>query len=148
MPGRRVNNLIYAGQREVILRTCVIKIRIVYAHSPFDPLIRNYHSISNPFRVSDFFDKPNLQKVIYLGLDDLITIRVEAPYSLLNGSGGWENIQLVGSVHGVYPYHVRMGLGKHVGVSLQYFLQSGPFFSSQEGTNVGAPVRATYEYGF
>ena len=28
---------------------------------------------------------------------------MEASYSLPNGSGGWENIQLVGSVHGAYP---------------------------------------------
>ena len=28
-----------------------------------------------------------------------MAVRVEASYSLLNGSGGWENIQLMGSVH-------------------------------------------------
>ena len=85
IPGRRFDNMIYAGQREAILRTRVIKIRIVYAYSPFAPLLRNYHYISKPFWVSDFSNKPNLQKVIYFSLDNLMAIRVKAPYSLLTG---------------------------------------------------------------
>ena len=68
---------------------------------------------------------------------------MEAPYFLLNGSGGWENVQLVGGVRRADPYHVRMGPSEHV----EYFLQSGPFFFSQEGTNISATVWAAYEHG-
>ena len=148
MPGLCIDNLVYARQREAILTTRVVKIRIVYAYFPLALFLQNYHSVSKPFRVFGFSDKPSHQKVIYFGLDDLMVVRVEEPYSLPNGSGGWENIRLVGSVHGAYPYHVRMSPGEHVGVSLLYFLQPGPFFFNQEGTNIGAPVRAAYKHGF
>ena len=41
---------------------------------------------------------------------------MEAPYFMQNGSGGWEDVQLVGGVHGVYPCHVCMVPGEYVGV--------------------------------
>ena len=72
---------------------------------------------------------------------------MEVAHSLPNGSSGWENVQLVGSVYGAYPCHVRVDPGEYVSVSLQYFLQSGPFLFGEEGTNVGAFVRAIYEHG-
>ena len=68
-------------------------------------------------------------------------------HSLSNGSGGWENVQLVGSVYGAHLCHVRVDLGEYVSVGLQYFLQSGPFLFGEEGTNVGAFFRAIYEHG-
>ena len=76
-----------------------------------------------------------------------MTVRVEAAYSLSNRSGEWEDIQLVGGVCGAYPCHVRMDPGEHVSVSLQYFLQLGPFLFVQKGTYIGTFVRAAYEHG-
>ena len=70
---------------------------------------------------------------------------MEAVHSLSNGSGGWENVQLMGSVYGAYPCHVRVDPGEYVSVGLQYFLQSGPFLFGEEGANVGAFFRAIYE---
>ena len=103
MPGRCVDNLINAGQREVILRTRVVKVRVVYAYPPLASFIQNYHHVSKPFQVFHFSDKHNLQKVIYLSLDDLMAVWVEAPYSLPNRSGGCEDVQLVGGIHGLIP---------------------------------------------
>ena len=72
---------------------------------------------------------------------------MEAVHSLPNGSGGLENVQLVESVYGAYPYHVRVDPGEYVSVGPQYFLQSGPFLFGEEETNVGAFFRAIYEHG-
>ena len=72
---------------------------------------------------------------------------MEAPYFLANGSGGWEDVQLVGGVHGVYPYHVCMVPGAYVGVCRQCLLQLGLLFFGQEGTSVGTPARSANDYG-
>ena len=103
MPGRCVDNLINAGQREAILRTCIVKIRVVYAYPPFASFLRNNHHVSKPFRVFYFSDKPSLQKVIYLGLDDLMVVRVEASYSLPNGFDGWRSFNLWKAFAGLIP---------------------------------------------
>ena len=76
-----------------------------------------------------------------------MAVRVEAAYSLPNKSSGWEDIQLMGGICGAYPCHVRIDPGEHVSVSLQYFLQLGPFLFGQEGTYIGTSVRAAYEHG-
>ena len=39
-------------------------------------------------------------------MDDLLAVRVETPYFLQNGYGGWENVQLVGGARVVDPCHV------------------------------------------
>ena len=115
-PMRRQFDL--SGVVEAILGTRIVKIRIVYAYPPLAPFFRNYHHVSKPFRVFHFPDKPSLQKVIYLDLDDLMVVWVEAAYSLLNNFGRWEDIQLVGGFCGAYPYHARMNPGEQVSVSL------------------------------
>ena len=62
---------------------------------------------------------------------------MEAPYFLPNGSGGWEDFQIVGGVHEVYPYHVYMVPGEYVGIFRQFLLQLGLLFFDQEGTGIG-----------
>ena len=72
---------------------------------------------------------------------------MEVSYFLPNGSSGWEDVQLVGGVHGVYPCHVYMAPGEHVGVFRQCLLQLGLLFLGQEGTGIGTPVWSTNDYG-
>ena len=72
---------------------------------------------------------------------------MEASYFLLNGSSGWEDVQLMGGALGVYPCHVCMVLGEYVGVCPQCLLKLGLLFLRQEGTGIGAPVRSANDYG-
>ena len=71
---------------------------------------------------------------------------MEATYFMPNGSSGWEDVQLVGGVHEVYPCHVCMVPGEYVGVCRQCLLQLGLLFLSQEGTGIGTPVRSANDY--
>ena len=72
---------------------------------------------------------------------------MEAPYFMPNGSSGWEDVQLVGGVHRVYPFHVCMVPGEYVGVCCQCLLQLGLLFLGQEGTGIGTPFRSANDYG-
>ena len=123
MLGLRVNNLVYAGQREAVFRASVVKIGIVYAHSPLTTFLWYHHHISQPFEVFDFPDESYIQKVVYLSLNDLMAIRVKTPYSLSNWSGRRGNIQFMGSMHGTNVGHVRVGPGKYINITEQNLLQ-------------------------
>ena len=72
---------------------------------------------------------------------------MEALYFMPNGSSGWEDVQLMGGVLGVYSYHVCMAPGKYSGVCRQCLLQLGLLFLGHEGTSIGTPVRFANNYG-
>ena len=72
---------------------------------------------------------------------------MEASYFLLNGSSGWEDVQLMGGALRVYPCHVCMVPGEYVSVCLQCLLQLGLLFLRQEGTGIGTPVQSANDYG-
>ena len=100
-PMRRQSDL--SGVVEAILGTRIVKIRIVYAYPPLAPFFRNYHHVSKLFRVFHFPDKPSLQKVIYLDLDDLMVVWVEAAYSLLNRLADGRTFNLWEAFAGLIP---------------------------------------------
>ena len=72
---------------------------------------------------------------------------MEAPHLLPNGSSEWEDVQLVGGLHRVYPCHVCMVPGEYVGVCRQCLLQLSLLFFGQQGTGIGTPVRSANYYG-
>ena len=72
---------------------------------------------------------------------------MEASYFLSNGSSGWEDVQLMGGVLGVYPCYVCMVPGEYVDVCRQFLLQLGLLFLGQEGTDISTHVRFANDYG-
>ena len=57
VPCQSVHNLIYAWQREAVLWTGIIEVRVIHTNSPFTPLFRNNHHVGQPFGVFNGSDK-------------------------------------------------------------------------------------------
>ena len=72
---------------------------------------------------------------------------MEAPYFMPNGLSGWEDIQLMGGVLGVYSCHVCLVPREYVGICHQGLLQLGLLFLGMEGTGIGTPIRPANDYG-
>ena len=68
---------------------------------------------------------------------------MEELYFLTNGSSRWEDVQLVGGIHGVYPCHVYMVLGEYVGILPPLPVAAGPSLPRSVGNwhRYTCPVR-------
>ena len=82
MPCRGIHNLIYARQGEAIFGTGVVEVCVVHTYSPFIPLFWNHHYVGQLLGVFHCPDVSIMQKVINLGLDDQVAIRVETSHFL------------------------------------------------------------------
>ena len=103
MPGRSVHDLIYSGQREAVFRACIIEVRIIHTYSPLVPLFWDNHHVGQLIRVLHGFDKSILQKVIDLGLDYQVTVRMKAPHFLPDRLRGWATFNLCEACVGLIP---------------------------------------------
>ena len=65
MPNRCIHQLIDPRNKERILRTNFIQIRVVHAQTPLPVFLFYYHGISQPLGVKDLFDCPRLLKLVY-----------------------------------------------------------------------------------
>ena len=76
----------------VVSREGVVEVRVIHTYSLFVPLLWNNHHVGQPFGVFNYSDKSILQKIIDLGLDDQVAIRVKASHFLSDQLGGWGDV--------------------------------------------------------
>ena len=95
MSGSGVDNIIYLRQMEAILWASIVQIGIVNTNLPLSLFFWNNHYIRQPIRRLHFSDKSGCQQLVYLRLDDLLPIQVEASDLLVDGSQERCNIKLV-----------------------------------------------------
>ena len=129
-----------------VFRAGVIDICIVYVYSPFSIFLRYHYHIGQPFQVLDFSDEPRFQNVIYFLLNNLMSVRVEAPYSLSDRPGRQCDIQPMRSMRGANANHVRVGPGKYINVTKQNLPQTFFLFPGQEEANISVLIRPAQGY--
>ena len=119
MPGCCIHNLIYTWQREAILGTCFIEINVVYTYAPLTTLFWYYYHIGQPFGVLHLPYKPCFLKIVYLCLNDLMSVRVEPPHPLPYWISHGKDVQIVRSHLWTYPNHVKVFPGEYINVTQQ-----------------------------
>ena len=133
-------------QREAVFRASVIEISIIYAYSPLTTFLWYHYHIGQPFRVLDLSDEPRFQKVIYFSLNNLMSVRIEAPYSLSDRPGRRDDIQPMRSMRGADASHVRVGPGEYINITKQDLSQSFFLFPGHEGANISVLIRPAQGY--
>ena len=103
MPDGSVHDMIYSGQREVVLRACVIEVCIIDTYSPLVPLFWDNHHVGQPILVLNCFDKSIMQKVIDLGLDYQVAVRMKCLTFCLIGLADEETFNPCEACVGLIP---------------------------------------------
>ena len=87
--------MVYAGKREVVFWAHIIEVCVIQAYSPLIFLFWDDDDVGQPFRVLDDPNKSVLQKIIDLGLNYQMAVRMKAPHFLPDWLGGWGHIEFV-----------------------------------------------------
>ena len=114
MPSSGINYLIYSGQWKTILRASVVQVDVINIDSPLFSIFWNNHYVRQPTWIFHFSHKSICQQLVHLGLDDFLSIWVEASDLPADGSQGIYAIELMWGYWWVDSGHIRVSLCKDV----------------------------------
>ena len=90
-----INDPIYSWKGGAIFWERFIEVCVVHTYSQISTLLLEDHHIGKPFMILYLYDKTCSQKIVYLCLNNLMTIRVETPYLMSNRFRRGDNVQFV-----------------------------------------------------
>ena len=71
MAHRRVHQLVNSRHRERVLWTGFVQVCKIYTYAPLPHLLLYHYSVSQPFKVKNFFNSPSMLKFHHLVLDSI-----------------------------------------------------------------------------